>query len=107
MKAHVLLEYAWYSEIRLSFVESSQRYILPYKIYINTEEEKQEDDWEGQLNELKKHTVTSVTPIKMSVEILSKINGNIGMNVSNLKNQFNSINNVVKQLKDDNDLIVK
>jgi len=72
-------------------------------VYINTDEEKQEDDWEGQINELKKHTMSAVMPIKMSVEVLAKININIGANVNQLKRMGNSVNENINKLQTDSD----
>lgn len=87
----------------MKFIEPSQLQVLPYKVYINTDEEKQEDDWEGQINELKKHTMSAVTPIKMSVEVLAKINNNIGANVNQLKRMGNSVNENINKLQTDSD----
>lgn len=66
------MEYAWYSDIRLSFISESDKWIMPWKISSDSYTDPEEDTEGGQLVELKKHTTDSFDHIKTSIGTLSK-----------------------------------
>jgi len=57
------------------------------------------------MNELKKHTVSTINPVKFSIEILSKLHGTIGNSVDALKVDNKQMTQKVETLLTDNQLI--
>jgi len=57
------------------------------------------------MNELKKHTVSTVMPVKFSIEMLSKLNTNISNTVHSMKNENKEMTNKVDSLLSDNEYL--
>lgn len=79
LKAKILLEYAWYSELRIMLLPTNEKFVLPYKIIIDAKE----DDSDN---------------IGENLEDLQKTMGKIDLKLNEMAEKENNLLNLEEKL---------
>eukprot|EP00801_Mesodinium_rubrum_P000195 Mrub_00195.p1 GENE.Mrub_00195~~Mrub_00195.p1 ORF type:complete len:1363 (-),score=154.37 Mrub_00195:189-3848(-) len=69
LKANILLEYAWFSELRIACLSNDSKYVLPYKLKLD-EGDDGGDGMEELIEGVKKHTALTIEPVNNNTEQL-------------------------------------
>jgi len=72
LKANILLEYAWFSDLRILCTPFEDQFVLVWKIK-QDEGDSGGDDLEEHIENVKKHTEVSLDPVKNNVEEINEI----------------------------------